>query len=129
MRVSLSDLRVLVVDDSSSMRRIVRRFLENGGVKHILEAGHGRSAMEEIKRHPPDLIISDLNMPVMNGMELLTEIRLAPGLRTIPFIILTVEAVQKTMNQALEKGVDAYIVKPVTEKLFIQEVKRVMDPD
>ena len=125
----LSDLRVLVVDDSRSMRRIVRRFLENNGVKTIAEARHGRSAMEEIQSETPDLIISDLNMPVMNGMELLTAVRSEHAFHAIPFIMLTVEAIQKTMNQALERGVDAYIVKPVTEALFIQEIKKVLDPD
>ena len=129
MTVPLSELRVLVVDDSRSMRRIVRRFLENNGVRKIAEAEHGRSAMDLVQFQPLDLIVSDLNMPVMNGMELLIAVRADPSLHGIPFIILTVEAIQATMNQALKEGVDAYIVKPVTEHLFIQEVKRVLNLD
>lgn len=125
----LSDLRTLVVDDSTSMRRIVRRFLENHGVRKIAEAENGRDALELIQFQPLDLIVSDLNMPVMNGMDLLTAVRSDASFKAVPFIILTVEAVQKTMNQALAIGADAYIVKPVTENLFIQEVVRVLSQD
>ena len=129
MSTQISELRVLVVDDSRSMRRIMRRFLENSGVRKIAEAEHGRAAMERIEFQPLDLIISDLNMPVMDGMALLTAVRSDPSYQDIPFVMLTVEAVQKTMNQALAKGADAYIVKPVTEHLLIQEVKRVLGLD
>ncbi len=129
MTSQFSELRVLVVDDSRSMRRIVRQFLENNGVTKIAEAGNGQVALELVQFQPLDMIVSDLNMPVMDGMEFLKNVKKDPEFQTIPFIMLTVEAVQKTMNQALKVGADAYIVKPITESLFIQELKKVLDGD
>lgn len=126
MTQQFSDLRFLVIDDSRSMRRIVRKFLENSGVTRIAEADNGQSALEIIRFQPLDMIISDLNMPVMSGMELLEILKAEPELENICFIMLTVEAIQKTMNQALKMGADAYIVKPVTEKLFIEQLKQVL---
>ena len=120
-------LRFLIVDDSGSMRRIVRQFLQNKGVTRIAEAENGQSALELARFQPLDIIISDLNMPVMDGMEFLKRVKADPGCRDIHFIMLTVEAVQKTMNQALALGADAYIVKPVTEEQFVREVKRVVN--
>ncbi|MEH0019498.1 MAG: response regulator [Desulfobacter sp.] len=126
MTQQFSDLRFLVIDDSRSMRRIVRKFLENSGVTRIAEADNGQSALEIIRFQTLDMIISDLNMPVMSGMELLEILKAEPELENICFIMLTVEAIQKTMNQALKMGADAYIVKPVTEKLFIEQLKQVL---
>ncbi len=127
MTNQLSALRFLVVDDSRSMRRIVRRFLQNNGVTKIAEAGNGQSALELVQFQPLDMIISDLNMPVMDGMEFLENVKMDPEFQDVHFIMLTVEAVQKTMNQALEIGADAYIVKPVAEELFIRELKNVLN--
>ncbi|WDP90269.1 MAG: response regulator [Desulfobacter sp.] len=126
MSVLPNKLRVLVVDDSISMRRIIRGFLERNGVTRIAEAGNGQAALELIRFQALDLIISDLNMPVMNGMELLETLNGDQEFRAIPFVILTVEANQKTMNLALETGADSYIVKPVSEAPFIKEIQRVL---
>lgn len=126
MNRSLDTIRVMIVDDSRSMRRIVRRFLENGGAEGILEATDGKEALELLGSEGVELVVSDLNMPRMNGLELLQAVRAreaakgdGPG---ICFVMLTVEAVQKTMNQALEMGADSYIVKPVTETIFMGEI-------
>jgi two-component system chemotaxis response regulator CheY len=105
------------------MRRIIRSYLEKNRVTRIAEAGNGRAAMDLVKFQPLDLIVSDLNMPVMNGMELLEALKADPVFQKICFIMLTVEAIQKTMNQALVLGADSYIVKPVTEIVFIREIK------
>ncbi len=121
------NLRVLIVDDSRAMRRIVRKYLERNGVTRIAEAGNGQSALDLARFQPLDLIVSDLNMPVMGGMELLKILKKDPDLKKICFIILTVEAIQKTMNLAMEMGADSYIVKPITETLFMKEIKRVLD--
>ncbi len=125
MTSQLSELRVLVVDDSRSMRRIVRQFLGNNGITKIAEAGNGQVAMELVQFQPLDMIVSDLNMPVMDGMEFLKNVKADPEFQTIPFIMLTVEAVQKTMNQALEIGADAYIVKPIDKDKLIEEIKQI----
>jgi len=122
-------LKILLVDDSLSMRRIVVKFLANNGITHVLEAGDGAEALEAIASTRVDLIVSDLNMPIMDGMAFLERIKANPHTRDIRFVMLTVEAIQKTMNKALSLGVDSYIVKPVTEKIFMEELIRVVgDP-
>lgn len=126
MTGKFEDLRVLIVDDSRSMRRIIRGYLEQSGVSRIAEAGNGQAAMDLIRFQELELIVSDLNMPVMTGMELLKVLKSNPKFQEICFIVLTVEAIQKTMNRALEMGADSYVVKPVGEKVFIQEVKRAL---
>jgi len=120
------NLRVLIVDDSRAMRRIIRGYLERSGISRIAEAGNGQAALDLIRFQALDLIISDLNMPVMNGMELLKALKSESEFEQITFVILTVEAIQKTMNRALAMGPDSYILKPVTEGLFIREVKRTL---
>lgn len=120
------DLQILIVDDSASMRRIVKKFLENTGFHKILEASNGVYAMDRVQNESIDLIISDLNMPNMDGLELLKAVRSNSSTKDIPFIMLTVEAIQRTMNKAIALDVDSYIVKPVTQKLFIEEMIRVI---
>jgi len=121
-------MRILVVDDSITMRRIVRRFFANNGFYNILEGRDGEDGLMELEKNENkiDLIISDLNMPIMNGMELLEKVKNNPGTDKIPFIMLTVESNQKTMNKAITLMVDSYIVKPVSEEMFMAEVERVL---
>lgn len=120
------DMKILIVDDSISMRRIVKRFLGNHKFNEIVEAEDGVKALEIVQSESVDLIISDLNMPEMDGLEFLEKIKNNPKTSGIPFIMLTVEAIQKTMNQALGMDVDSYIVKPISEQLFIDEMLRVI---
>lgn len=120
------DLQILIVDDSASMRRIVKKFMENTGFCNLVEAEDGVKAMDIIQTESIGLIVSDLNMPNMNGLELLTAVKDNSRTKDIPFIMLTVEAIQKTMNKAIALDVDSYIVKPVTQKLFIDEMIRVI---
>ena len=120
------DMRILLVDDSRSMRRIIRAFLARRGWDNVLEAGNGQEALEILDRAGADLIVSDLHMPVMDGMAFLAAVKEHPGFRQIPFVMLTVEAIQKTMNKALAMGVDSYVVKPVKEATFIAELERVL---
>ncbi len=121
------ELKILIVDDSLSMRRIIRKFLANNGFTNVLEAGNGFEALEIIHSTQVDLIVSDLHMPIMDGMAFLERIKANTKTRDIRFIMLTVEATQKTMNKALSMAVDSYIVKPVTEKVFMEELMRVIN--
>ncbi len=123
------NMKILIVDDSRTMRRIVIKFLNNNGFENLVEAAHGKDALEILQDAPIDLIISDLNMPVMDGLEMLEIIKQDDRTKDIPFIMLTVEAIQKTMNKALALNVDSYIVKPVSESLFINEMLRVIQPN
>ncbi len=121
------DMKILIVDDSQSMLRIIRKFFENNGFRHILEATNGIEALERIQNENAfHLIVSDLNMPRMNGFELLKITKKDNRTKDIPFVMLTVEAIQRTMNTAIDMGVDSYIVKPVTEKIFMDEIFRVI---
>ncbi len=120
-------LKILIVDDSLSMRRIIRKFLANNGFTNVLEAGNGFEALEIIHSAQVDLIVSDLHMPIMDGMVFLERIKANTKTRDIRFIMLTVEATQKTMNKALSMAVDSYIVKPVTETVFMEELMRVIN--
>lgn len=117
---------ILIVDDSTSMRRIVKKFLFDNEFSNFYEAGDGLEALEILKSESIDLIISDLNMPNMDGLTFLEKVKQDARTKEIPFIMLTVEAFQKTMNKAIALDVDSYIVKPVTEKQFIGEMLRVI---
>ncbi len=123
------NMKILIVDDSRAMRRIVKKFLNNHEFKTVVEAAHGKKALEILQNDSIDLIISDLNMPVMDGLEMLEIVKANDRTKDIPFIMLTVEAIQKTMNKAIALNVDSYIVKPVSESLFINEMLRVLGSD
>ncbi|MCP3942331.1 MAG: response regulator [Desulfobacteraceae bacterium] len=119
-------LKILLVDDSRSMRRLIRRFLINKGFTHVLEAGNGFEALEILDSTKVDLIISDLHMPIMDGLTFLEQVKANIRTCDILFIMLTIEATQKTMNKALAMDIDSYIVKPVPENVFIEELVRVI---
>ena len=121
------NIQILIVDDSTSMRRILIRFLSHNGFENTSEANDGIEALEIVQDGSVDLIISDLNMPNMNGLEFLKIVKEDPRTKEIPFIMLTVEAIQKTMIKAMVLNVDSYIVKPITEKVFIEEMVRVLE--
>lgn len=120
------EMGILIVDDSASMRRVIKKFLLNNKFSRLFEAGNGKDALDIIQAQSIDLIISDLNMPVMDGLALLEQVKKNPDTADIPFIMLTVEAIQKTMNTAISMNVDSYIVKPVEENVFIGELIRVI---
>ncbi len=123
------DMKILIVDDSSSMRRIVSRFLTNNDFRTPIEASGADAALKAVKKNTIDLIISDLNMPGMDGLEFFKILKEDDATKDIPFIMLTVEAIQKTMNKAVAMGVDSYIVKPIEEKVFIREMLRVIQTE
>ena len=124
-RVNLK-LKFLLVDDSLSIRRIIGKYLANKGFTHVLEAGNGSEALKILDSTRVDVIVSDLHMPVMDGMTFLEQVKANARTRNIRFIMLTVEATQKTMIKALSMGIDSYIVKPATEKIFMDELERVI---
>lgn len=119
-------MAILIVDDSLSMRKVIKKFLLNNEFSNFYEAENGEQALQMLRSETIDLIISDLNMPKMDGLTFLEKVKTNPELKQIPFIILTVEAVQRTMNKAMKLNVDSYIVKPITEDLFIKEMHRVI---
>lgn len=105
-------MRVLLVDDSGTMRTIQRRCLEKLGVAQIVEAADGKQAIELFECSKMDIILSDWNMPVMDGLTLLKAIRQRD--KDIPFIMITTEAERSRVVAAVQAGVSDYLVKPFT---------------
>lgn len=122
----IASMKVLVVDDFATMRRIVKNILSQLGYKHIIEADDGTTAMDVLKQEKINLIISDWNMPKMTGLELLKNVRANPDLATIPFIMVTAEAQQDNIILAVKAKVSQYIVKPFTADTLGEKIKKVI---
>ncbi len=120
----MSEIRALIVDDSSVMRKIVERALRQAGLTTMLvfEAGSGTEAIEVLKTMQVDLILSDINMPLMDGLEFVRQIRaqnLAPG---VPVVMITTESSEEHVKQAIEAGARGYIRKPFTAEQVKERV-------
>lgn len=121
------DINILSVDDFSTMRRIVKNLLKQLGYNNVEEAENGEVALEMIKENKYDLIISDWNMPVKTGIELLRDVRGDPNLKDIPFLMVTAEAEKENVLEAMEAGVNNYILKPFTAKILEDKMRSIFD--
>jgi two-component system chemotaxis response regulator CheY len=119
------NIEVLVVDDAATMRRIVRSLLRELGVKNVREAEDGSAALEELKRRRADLVISDWNMPHMSGIELLRAIRGSESLKDIPVLMVTAETKKENVLEAVQAGVNNYIVKPFNAKTLEEKLHKI----
>lgn len=119
------NIEVLVVDDAATMRRIVRSLLRELGFKNVREAEDGNSALEELKRRRADLVISDWNMPHMSGIELLRAIRGSETLKDIPVLMVTAETKKENVLEAVQAGVNNYIVKPFNAKTLEEKLSKI----
>jgi two-component system chemotaxis response regulator CheY len=119
-------MRFLVVDDFSTMRRIVRNILKQLGHSEVEEAENGREALQKLQREPFDFIISDWNMPTMDGLELLRAVRADPRLKTVPFLMVTAESKQENVVEAIKSGVSNYIVKPFTADVLKGKIDKIL---
>ena len=108
------NMKVLIVDDFATMRRIVRNVLKQIGFTNMIEADNGKAALKVLKKENIDLILCDWNMPEMPGIELLKAIRSDDELKKIPFVMVTAEAQKDNIIEAVKAGVNSYIVKPFT---------------
>jgi two-component system chemotaxis response regulator CheY len=120
------DLVVLVVDDFATMRRIVRGILLDMELKQILEAENGSHALKLLETQKVDLIISDWNMPVMSGIELLRHVRADDRYKSIPFLMVTAEAQQANLVEAVQAKVSNYVVKPFTPDMLAEKIAKVI---
>ncbi len=120
------NLKILVVDDFATMRKIIKNILTQLGFKNILEADDGTTALEVLKKEKVDLIISDWNMPKMNGLELLKTVKNDPNLKDIVFIMVTAEAQKDNVIEAIRHGVNQYIVKPFTPETLKEKLEKVL---
>ncbi|MEQ8278939.1 MAG: response regulator [Deltaproteobacteria bacterium] len=112
------DIRILSVDDFSTMRRIVKNILRQLGYTNVDEAENGDAALQALRAKKYDLVISDWNMPVKTGIELLKEVRADPDLSEMPFLMVTAEAERHQVVEAVEAGVNNYVLKPFTAKIL-----------
>ncbi|QDT39004.1 response regulator [Stratiformator vulcanicus] len=115
-------MKVLVVDDSHTMRIIQKRCLNSLGVEDITDAADGREALEYFASGEFDIVLSDWNMPVMDGLTLLTEIRKRD--KDVPVIMITTEAERSRVVSAIQAGVSDYIVKPFTPDAMKEKLER-----
>ena len=114
-------MKILVVDDSAIMRRIISNSLKSVGFNDIIEAGNGAEAIESIEG--VNLVLTDWNMPVMDGLTLVKEIRKRTELATLPIIMVTTEGAKTEVIEALKNGVNNYMVKPFTPEVLVEKVK------
>jgi len=105
---------ILIVDDSASMRKIIRKTLSLSGfqVGACVEAANGKEALEILQQHPVDLVLSDINMPEMNGVEFLWQLRHDPRWKQLPVVMITTETSEKIVKEAIELGARGYLRKP-----------------
>jgi len=119
-----SNIKILVVDDLSTMRKIIKNILNQLGFKNIVEADDGTTALEILKKEKVDLILADWNMPKMSGIELLKIIRSNEATKEIPFIMITAEAQKEHVLEAIKYRVNQYIVKPFTPETLKEKLKK-----
>jgi two-component system chemotaxis response regulator CheY len=118
-------MKILIVDDFATMRRIMKNILKQIGFNNIIEADDGTTAMEELKKTAVDLIISDWNMPKMTGLDLLKNVRGTDGLKDVPFLMVTAEAQKQNVIDAVQAGVTNYVVKPFTAEAISEKLEKI----
>jgi len=119
------NMKILIVDDFSTMRRIEKNILKHIGFTNIDEAGDGSEALQKLRAKKYDFIISDWNMPVMEGIELLRAVRADESLKHLPFLMVTAEAEKASVLLAIKEGVSNYIVKPFTEDVIKAKIEQI----
>jgi two-component system chemotaxis response regulator CheY len=120
-------MKILVVDDFATMRKVIRNLLKQIGYENIVEAEDGVTALKILRSQKIDLVVSDWNMPNMTGLELLKEVRADEELKQTPFLMVTAEALQGNVIAAVKAGVSNYIVKPFTAEVLNDKIKKILD--
>lgn len=121
------NMRILVVDDFSTMRRIIKNILRQLGFNNIVEADDGTSAWETLNSDKIDFVVSDWNMPQMTGIELLRKVRASEEFASMPFLMVTAEAQQENIIEAVQAKVSNYIVKPFTAETMGQKIDKIFE--
>src|SRR4051812_29479936 len=121
---------VLVVDDSAAIRKILQRVLRQTGmaIGAIHEAGDGQEALEILKLHRPALVLTDINMPKMDGLQFLAAIKGAPEWRDIPVVMITTEGGEMKVGEAVKLGAAGYVRKPFTADQIKEKLAGILEP-
>ncbi|HQX06572.1 MAG: chemotaxis response regulator CheY [Zoogloea sp.] len=120
-------MKFLVVDDFSTMRRIVRNLLKELGFTNVDEAEDGQIALQKLNSLPFDFVVTDWNMPNMDGLTLLQNIRATPSLKHLPVLMITAEAKKENIIAAAQAGASGYIVKPFTAATLSEKLEKIFE--
>ena len=121
------NMRILVVDDFQTMRRIVKGVLKDLGFTNIVEADNGVKALEILKADKIDFIVCDWNMPEMSGIELLKKVRTTDVWKDLPFLMVTAEGKSEQVLEAVKNRVNNYVVKPFTPATLEEKIHKIFD--
>lgn len=120
-------MRIFVVDDFTTMRRIIKNILRQLGFNNIIEADDGSTAWKVLNEDSVDFVISDWNMPIMTGIEFLKKVRESEEFGDLPFLMVTAEAQQENIIEAVQSKVSNYIVKPFTPETLGQKIDKIFN--
>ena len=121
------NMRILIVDDFSTMRRIVKNLINDLGYTNTAEADDGHTALAELRSAPFDFVVTDWNMPGMTGIDLLRSIRADEKLKTLPVLMVTAEAKREQIIEAAQNGVNGYIIKPFTAQTLEEKLGKIFE--
>lgn len=121
------DIKILVVDDFSTMRRIIKNLLKELGLTNVVEADDGATALPILKQGGIEFLITDWNMPEMTGIDLLKHVRADPNLSKIPVLMVTAEAKREQIIAAAQAGVNGYVVKPFTAVTLKEKIDKIFE--
>lgn len=121
-------MRFLVVDDSSTMRRIIINTLNKLGYTECREAGNGKEGLDALTASPVDIVITDWNMPEMSGVEFVRAVRANDATKAVPVLMVTTNAAEGDIVEALKAGVNNYVVKPFTPATIKEKIEAVLKP-
>jgi two-component system chemotaxis response regulator CheY len=120
-------IKILIVDDFSTMRRIIKNLLRDLGFSNTFEADDGNTALPMLKNGDYDFVVTDWNMPGMQGIDLLKEIRKDQALCHIPVLMVTAEAKREQIIEAAQSGVNGYIIKPFTAATLKEKLEKIFE--
>ena len=123
-----AETKILVVDDSSTMRRILKMSLARCGYTNVEEAGDGAEGLARCRAQSYDCILTDWNMPNMDGLQMILNLREMPAYASVPIVMVTTEGAKDDVIEALTRGATSYIVKPFTPETLHDKLREVLNP-
>ncbi len=122
----MSDFKILAVDDSATMRRIIVNTLQRAGYRSVIEAENGKDALAKLQNEKVDFVITDWDMPEMDGLTFVTQVRKSDTMKKLPILMVTTRSVREDIVDALRAGVNSYIVKPFTPDTLKEKIDQVL---
>jgi two-component system chemotaxis response regulator CheY len=122
----MPELKIIAVDDSPTMRRIIVNTLKRAGYEHVIEATDGKDALAKMKLEQVSLVITDWNMPEMDGLAFVTQLRATNEFKHLPVLMVTTRSVKEDIVEAMKAGVNNYIVKPFTPETLKAKIDQIL---